>query len=182
VRPRSTTRSTWPARIAKTLDTSCIEYTGERYTFDSRIGYPLKEYISIVNHPKVAAQQALAADVASRPRDQGYFESCNQPECLPDLECAAAEAQDVGPQHQRHQPLTTHLLPPSATVYYIQRVCQSLDQPSHQFFAQQDITRGAAWHNTLGLTQLRACAPTSLAQTRPTASWVQPEIAGWPGE
>src|SRR6266498_6025874 len=29
----------------------------------------------------------------------------------------------------------------------------------------------------LGLTQLRACAPTWLAQTQPIAPWVQPETA-----
>ncbi len=58
--------------------------------------YLAKDHISVVNHSEVAAQQALAADGASRPRDHGYFESYNRPEYLPDLECAAAEAQHVG--------------------------------------------------------------------------------------
>src|SRR6266498_4008885 len=34
----------------------------------------------------------------------------------------------------------------------------------------------------IGLTQLRACAPTWLAQTQPIAPWVQPETAVWPVE
>jgi len=44
-----------------------------------------------------AAQPALAADGASRPRDQGDFESSLRPDYHLALERAAAEAQDVGP-------------------------------------------------------------------------------------
>jgi hypothetical protein len=34
---------------------------------------------------RAAAQQALAADGATRPRDQGFFERWNQPSRFPDL-------------------------------------------------------------------------------------------------
>ena len=38
--------------------------------------------------------------------------------------------------------------------------------------------RYAVMFTLIGLTQLRACAPTWLAQTQPTAPWVRPETAG----
>lgn len=56
-----------------------------------------------------------------------------------------------------------------------QRIWQTLQQLA-------DAAERIDWQTHLGLTQLRACAPTSLAQTQPTVPWVQPETAVWPGE
>jgi len=57
----------------------------------------LSDYSAVETYTQ-AAQQALAVDAASRPRDRAYFETRFRLDCHLDLDCGATEARHGRPR------------------------------------------------------------------------------------
>src|SRR6266545_4099634 len=99
---------------------------------------------------------------------------------------ALAKRDDFVRHHRRIDACNQHARNPVGDLLHLRRLhpqAGDLDRPDAQATRAVPVRGLVAWQQILiGLTQLRACAPTWLAQTQPIAPWVQPETAVWPVE